>query len=180
MMPPTFRETFCYSLIRSRNPPTNQPEHENPFRNRHAILCSIEALSLYTAPHARILPPTQAPEPQPQPALQVPPQRAGSPSNFPTDNNRLPVQPHIEPSPTQSLHDIYTEPTTTTIPSRHRNTSLDFKPRGINALTVKGLQYQKMSPSRKSSSGSHSTDSKPPTPDGEGCLLKRVDCWGVG
>lgn len=109
-----------------------------------------------------------------------PPQRAGSPSNFPTDNNRLPVQPHIEPSPTQSLHDIYTDPTTTTIPSRHCSTSLDFKPRGINALAVKGLQYQKMSPSRKSSSGSHSTNPAPPFPDGEGCLLKRVDCWGVG
>jgi len=137
------------------------------------------AYTQHPRPHP---PPTQAPEPQPQPALQGTPQRAGSPSN----------SPRQQLTPSSTTHRAVTSPAAPTQPSRylhrpdHHNHSIpppQHQPRlqtqGYQRPYREGLQYQKMSPSGKSSSGSHSTNPEPPIPDGEGCLLKRVDCWGV-
>jgi hypothetical protein len=99
--------------------------------------------------HARILPPTQAPELQPQPALQVPPQRAGSPSN--SHRQQL--------TPSSTTHRAVTSPAAPTQPSRylhrpdHHNHSIpppQHQPRlqtqGYQRPYCEGLQYQKCLP----------------------------------
>lgn len=138
-MPPTFCESFCYFLIRSRNSPTNQPEHENLSENRYAILCSID---LYTAPTPAFSTPvssriTTATDISSYSTPTSTTTTSSMSLQSPCTTSNAQVNQNIEPSHHQSLlhslHHVDTYPTKTIIPFCHRNTSLH----SIRALTAR-------------------------------------------